>query len=348
MEVRRSVLEKLPDLRQSEWAKVVVTGGAGYVGSTVTAYLLLLGFDVTIFDKFIFGAESVLAFTGHPRARIIRGDIRDTDALRKTITGADAVVHLAAIVGEQACALDEKEARSVNFEGTKNVLAVANQGGVRRFIFSSTCSNYGVSAPDALANEATPLKPLSEYARSKVDAERIVLDSNTMMAAAVFRFGTVCGLSPRMRFDLLVNDLARAAALGQPIRIFAPDAWRPYLHVQDVARYISLWLTMRQPERMAGRVFNVVGENRQKKELIELVRRHFPKASIQVTDHGADLRDYRVSSQSIRDEFGFYPCLTVEDALLETATAVSAGVFRNPNWTGHSAIPDSASAFQQA
>lgn len=347
MEIRRHVVKMPRGLPQGERVRVVVTGGAGYIGSTVTAYLLLLGFDVTVFDRFLFGAESVLAFMSHPRARIIRGDVRDTETLVKAVTGADAIIHLGAIVGEQACTLDAEEAYSVNFKGTKTLLAVANRCGVRRFVFSSTCSNYGVSAPDALADEDTPLKPLSEYARSKMDAESVILDNTTTMAATVLRFGTVCGLSPRMRFDLLVNDIARAAALGQPIRIFAPDAWRPYLHVRDVARHIYLWLNMDQPERMAGRVFNVVGENLQKKELIELVRRHFPKASIQVTEHGPDLRDYRVSSQGIRDEFGFHTLFTVEDAFVETATAVSGGVFRNPSWTGYSAIPDSTSPFWQ-
>lgn len=164
-------------------------------------------------------------------------------------------------------------------------------------------------------------------------------------SCTVLRFGTICGLSGRMRFDLLVSEMAKQCARGEKIDIFSPDAWRPFLHVVDAARAIECVLKS-SLNQSARRVFNVVGENYQKRDLVELARRHFPAVEIQVTDKQPDLRDYRVDGSRITHELGFKPLLTVEDAFCETAQAVRDGVFRDPDWPGHSAVPLAPGAFQ--
>ena len=325
--------------------KVVVTGGAGYIGAVLTGYFLANGFEITVFDKLVYGGESLLAFFGHPRFRFIHGDVRQRESLVKALAGADAVVHLAAIVGEAACAVDETAAWSVNYGGAETVLEAARECGVLRLVFVSTCSNYGISDPGEIADESYPLRPISQYARSKVEAERHVLGNSGRVCAVVLRLGTICGLSPRMRFDLLVSEMARSAALGDPIHVFAPGAWRPFLHIRDAARAISACLQA-SDELLCGKVFNVVGENCQKKQLVDLVLKHYPAASIAVTEKQADLRDYRASGERIRRDLGYETRLTVEDAFLETAAAVSAGVFRDPRWAGHSAVPLDAARVQ--
>lgn len=325
--------------------KVAVTGGAGYIGSVVTAYLLANGMEVTVLDSLVYGCESLVAFFGHPRFRFLKGDVRQREDLAEAFTGADAVVHLAAIVGESACAINETDAWETNYGGTEAVLAAARACGVPRFIFVSTCSNYGISDPGEIATEDFPLRPISQYARAKVAAEQHVLAESGDLCALVLRFGTICGLSPRMRFDLLVSELARSAALEDPIQIFAPLAWRPFLHVGDAARAIAACLEAPE-DLLRGQIFNVVGENCQKKHLADLVWKHYPDARISITEKRADLRDYRASGERIQRRLGFASRLTVEDAFLETAAAVSAGVFRDPRWAGHSAVPLQAARVQ--
>jgi len=318
--------------------RVVVTGGAGYLGSVVTAHLLLAGYSVVVLDRLAGGGESLLGFAGHERFRLVVGDVRDSLVLTDALKDVSAVIHLAAVVGEPACAVDEAEARSINLGGATSVLAAAEAFGVERLVMVSTCSNYGVSDPDVLADEDAPLRPLGVYARSKVDAELAVLGHRGATTVRVLRLGTICGLSPRMRFDLLVNEMARAAVLGDGIRIFAPDAWRPFLHIRDAARVVERSLAV-PAEATGGRVFNVVGENYQKKGLANLARHRFPSAPVELTDAVPDARDYRASGARILREWGFEPVSRVEDAFLEIAAAVRSGVFRDPRWDGYAAAP---------
>lgn len=318
--------------------KVLVTGGAGYIGIMAVSHLLRQGYEVTVFDKCLFGAEPLLAFSDQ-KFRLIFGDVRDPEALRSAMSGVQAVVHLAAIVGEPACLVNPEAAQSINVAGAENALSVSKECGVERFVFISTCSNYGVSSPNTLAHEDSALNPLTDYAISKVLAEKAVLAGNSPMITTVLRFGTICGLSPRMRFDLLVNDLARAAAGERPIEVFAPKAWRPFLHVKDAARAIKSCLSSPK-ELVNDRTFNVISENCQKGDLVQLVRKHFPEAVVEIVDKSPDPRDYRVSAERIKEEMGFLPAYTIEHAFLEIAHAVKDGVFANPFWPGYSAIPE--------
>lgn len=317
---------------------VLVTGGAGYLGSRVTAHLLGRGYSVTVYDKLVYGGEALLPFAGYESFRLVHGDVRDGAAVAAALGGIDAIVHFAAVVGEPACSVDPQQAWSINVEGTKTVLATARKAKTGRFVFVSTCSNYGVAKPGEMADENSPLNPLSDYARAKVECENVVSSEVPPPESTVLRLGTICGMSGRMRFDLLVSEMAKKCARREPIEIFAPEAWRPFLHVVDAARAIEHILKA-SPNATARRVFNVVGENYQKRGLADLARRHFPAVEISITDKKPDLRDYRVDGGRITRELGFKAMHTVEDAFSETAKAVGEGVFRDPDWAGHSAIP---------
>jgi len=316
---------------------VVVTGGAGYVGSIVTAHLLLEGHSVVVLDRLAGGGESMLGYVSHPAFRFVCGDVRDRSLVSQALDGAGAVIHLAAIVGEPACKPHEREAWSINFEGTLVTLEVAEALRIPRLLYVGTCSNYGVSSPDVLVDEDAPLNPLGVYAQSKVEAEQAVLAHCGNTRTSVLRLGTICGLSPSMRFDLLVNEMARAAVLGDTIDIFAPDAWRPFLHIRDAARAMA-WELAAQVAPTGRRVFNVVGDNYRKRDLGALVSRHYPHARIEVTDKVPDPRDYRVSGNRIRER-GFEPTMSVEDAFVQVAAAIKSGVFRDPRSAEHAAAP---------
>jgi nucleoside-diphosphate-sugar epimerase len=318
--------------------RIVVTGGAGYVGSVIASHLLLNGSSVTVCDTLAGGGEALLGFIGHPRFRLATADVRDERALADAFADATAVVHLAAVVGEPACRIDPQHAEAINAGGTRTALAAAEGAGVKRFVMVSTCSNYGVSNPDVLADEDAPLRPLGIYAASKVAAEQAALGHAGRLETCVLRFGTICGLSAKMRFDLLINEMARAAVLDDPIAIFTPDAWRPFLHIRDAAR-ATLWALESRTALVAGQVFNVVGENYQKKQLVDLVRSRFPRARIDVVDAVPDQRDYRVSGDRIRERGGFVATETIAAAFAEVADAVRTGAFRDPKWSGHTAAP---------
>ncbi len=298
--------------------KILITGGAGYLGSRVTAHLLRVGHRVTVFDKLVYGAEALLPFYGDGHFKLTRGDVRDVDQVAAALTDIDTIVHFAAVVGEPACAVDSEQSWSINVDGTKTVIAAAQAAKVARLIFVSTCSNYGVAKPGELATEESVLNPLSDYARAKVECERFILAAAPPPASTVLRFGTICGLSGRMRFDLLVSEMAKKCAQGEKIDIFSPDAWRPFLHIADAARAIEHIINS-SPNATTRRVFNVVGENYQKRNLVELAKRHFPEIEIVVTDKNPDLRDYRVDGTRITNELGFKPIYSVEDAFCETA-----------------------------
>jgi nucleoside-diphosphate-sugar epimerase len=324
---------------------LLITGAAGYVGSALTARMLAAGTRVTAFDRLLFGAEALLPFSPHPLFRLVSGDVRDTQALAAAAAGADALVHLAAIVGEDACAVDDAAAWSINVDGTESALRAAKEAGVARFLFVSTCSNYGVAGPDEIANEDSKLTPLSRYAEAKVAAE-LLTKAESRVVSTIVRFGTICGVSARMRFDLLVSEMARAAVRGEPILLYKPEAWRPFLHLADAAAAVTCW-AQAPIDAVAYRVFNVISENHQKRGLVEIAKRHYPDMSIGLTGGPADARDYRVDGTRIERELGFRPSRTVEQAFCETADAVATGVFRDPSSPIHSAVPPSRVALHQ-
>ena len=218
--------------------KILVTGGAGYVGSGLLRELLSSGYQVTCIDNLMFGGESLLNLWHHKNFTFINCDINDIESLKKVflITSYDYVIHLAAIVGDPACKLNSDLAVKTNWDSSKLLYDISKSTGVSKFIFASTCSNYGkMEDPNTFVDENSKLAPVSLYAELKVNFENYILnDSNIVdhFSPTILRFSTVYGLSPRMRFDLTVNEFTKELALERELLVFGEQFWRPYCHVK--------------------------------------------------------------------------------------------------------------------
>ncbi len=313
--------------------KILVTGGAGYVGSTLVPLLLNEGFNVRVFDRLAFGGESLLGPWSHPNFEFILGDIQNRYAVREALAGCDAVVHLAAVVGDPACARQPEVAKTVNLESALALIEDSQSAGVKRFIFASTCSNYGkMQDESALATEETELRPVSLYAETKVAVEQALLKSrgNNGWCPTPLRFATVYGVSPRMRFDLTVNEFTMELLTQKNLKVFGEQFWRPYVHVVDAARGIRLILG--SPETLvANRVFNVgaTDQNFQKKQLVEMICPLVPDAVIEYVHKNEDPRDYKVSFARIASELGYRTTRTVAQGVSEVAELVRKNIIGN-------------------
>lgn len=314
---------------------VLVTGGAGYIGSVLVRMLIARGYHVRVLDKLVAGGESLLELVGHERFEFHRGDIRDADTVASAVEGCFAVAHLAAIVGDPACRANPDLARSTNLDGSRLLLDAAQRAGVSRFVFASTCSNYGkMSNPNAYVDETSPLAPVSLYAETKVAFEREVLGccGRDGFAGTCLRFATVYGVSPRLRFDLTVNEFTRELALGRELVIFGEHFWRPYCHVRDLASSVISVLEAK-PARVAGQVFNVgdTAENYTKKMIAEALLQVIPDGKIRYVRRTEDPRDYRVSFEKIRRELGFQITRRVPDGIAEILRLLRSGLLSDPD-----------------
>ena len=308
--------------------RVTVTGGAGYIGACATRELLAAGHEVTVLDSLLHGQEPVAAALEAAGARLVRGDVRDAAARAAALDGAEAVVHLAAIVGDPACAADPEVSHAVNVEGTRALVEAA--AGVERFVFASTCSNYGRMAdPLVPVDETAPLAPVSLYAEQKVAIERELLARDG--AFTCLRFATIYGVAERMRFDLTVNEFTRDLWDGRTLEVYGEQFWRPYVHVADAARAIAMVLAA-PAERVAGRVFNVgdSDENYRKLDLVEVIRERLPAADVRFVHRDEDPRDYRVAFERIRSELGFEPVMRVPDGVAELLVGLEERRFGDP------------------
>ena len=310
--------------------KVLVTGGAGYVGSALVPLLLAGGHGVRVVDRLDHGGEPLLPVWTHPAFEFRRADICDREAIAEAVDGVDAVVHLAAIVGDPAAARDPEAARAINLSASKELIEASRRAGVERFVFASTCSNYGrMEDGDSYVDENSELRPVSLYAETKVAIEKELLASNGAKHwhPTPLRFATVFGVSPRMRFDLTVNEFTMEMMTKKRLVVFGEQFWRPYLHVQDAARAIRLVLES-DPELVSGQVFNVgsTEQNYQKQTLVELIKPYAPDAAIEFVRKQEDPRDYRVSFGRIQDRLGFEITRTVPEGINEVAQLVSGGI----------------------
>jgi nucleoside-diphosphate-sugar epimerase len=310
-----------------------VTGGGGYVGAIVVDELLARGYRVRVLDALLHGTvPSLLLVWGSPHFEFVRADVRDHEAVGHALEGVDAVVHLAAIVGDPACARQPEAARDVNLEATRALLTEARDRGVTRFVFTSTCSNYGRMSGDQLATEDFPLSPVSLYAETKVAAEQEVLDQAANgLVPCCLRLATVYGTSPRMRFDLTVNEFTRDVSLERDLVVYGEQFWRPYVHVRDAAEAIALALEA-PSERVRGEVFNVgdTRENYRKLDLVELLRERFPDANVEFVHKDEDPRDYRVSFEKLRERLGFVAQRRVPDGIDEMIALLRSGLLEDP------------------
>jgi nucleoside-diphosphate-sugar epimerase len=302
-------------------ARTLVTGGAGYIGLLVVDELLRAGRDVTVLDVLLHGQAPPAG------VRFVEGDIRDPAARADALRDAEAVVHLAAIVGDPACARDPELARAVNVDASMALAAEAVD--VERFVMASTCSNYGRMAdPMVPIDETGVLAPVSLYAEQKVAVEKHLLASDAPYAVTCLRFATVFGVAPRMRFDLTVNEFTRDLWADRQLEVFGEQFWRPYVHVRDAARGIRTVLEA-PVDAVAGQVFNVgdSSQNFRKLDLVELIREQTDRGEVSFVARNEDPRDYKVSFDKIRSTLGYEVTMTVPSGISEVIEALDAGRF---------------------
>ena len=320
---------------------ILVTGGAGYLGSTLAPGLLAAGHRVRALDALHHGGRPLLGVWADPAFEFVKGDVRDAGAVASALEGIEAVVHLAAIVGDPACARQPDLARSVNLEASLALIAAAEAAGVRRFVFASTCSNYGrMKDPSAYVDESAELRPISLYAETKVGVERALLDRTRAirMARTALRFATIFGVSPRMRFDLTVNEFTLRMLVERELEVFGEQFWRPYVHVRDAARGIAAVLDA-PVELVDTAVFNVgsTAQNHTKRQLVEMIAPQAPDAVVRYVHRDEDPRDYRVSFDRIEKTLRYKTSRDVTAGIGEVARLVrdrlvedfSAGEFKN-------------------
>jgi len=303
----------------------LVIGGAGYIGSVLCRQLLAQGYHLRVLDLALYGEESIQALLDEPNFEYVRGDSRDIEAVVRAMSNVDVVIHLGEIVGDPATTLDGLLTQEVNVAATRMVAEVAKGARVKRFVYASSCSVYG--AGEGVFDEQSALNPVSLYARAKMDAERILLSLNDAdFHPVILRLATVYGMSPRPRFDLVVNLLTAKAVTDGEFTVFGGGQWRPFVHVSDVARAIMLALEARQ-ESVKGQVFNVGSDSQNYTitALGELVREGVPESRLVQQDDGGDPRNYRVSFGKIHRQLIFEPQVTVAHGIHEIAEAIRAG-----------------------
>lgn len=314
--------------------KILVTGAAGYIGSVLVRQLLNNGYSVRGFDILNFGGESLLGVYNNPNFDFLKGDIRIEENVKEAIEGMDSIVHLAAIVGDPACAKQPYVAKETNWEASKMLFDLCNNSrNIKNFIFASTCSNYGKMDGDEFINENSPLKPVSLYAELKVKFENYMLGTwiREDFIPTSLRFSTVYGLSPRIRFDLTVNEFIRDVTFGRELKIFGEQFWRPYCHVEDLARS-CIYVLESEIKKVRLNVFNVgdTKENYQKKMIAEEILKIVPNARITYVKKDEDPRNYRVDFSKIKDTLGFKISKTVPIGLREINKLLKDGLLINP------------------
>jgi nucleoside-diphosphate-sugar epimerase len=318
---------------------VLITGGAGYIGSMLTSELLRRNYRVTVLDTLLFGGESILPFFSHPDFHFVKSDVTEPravrDALKKNWQKPHAVVHLAGIVGFPACqAVGRQVAWRYNVEATKTVYGQARDLGVERFVFASTYSNYGLSPDGKAVSEESPLNPQSLYAETKIAAEEFLLSQkDSPCAPLLFRFATLYGISPRTRFDLIVNQFVLEAFTKRRLVIYQRGYSRSFVHIRDVARGVIMGLEAER-DKIRGQVFNLGTENGNysKDDIVRLVLKRIPETAVEYKDltFGGDMRDITVSFEKIKRILGFETAFTVDDGVREVLFALKSGLIRNP------------------
>ena len=274
-------------------------------------------------DSFLYGGQGLAEVASHPRLEIIEGDVRHLGSVARAVKGVDGVIALAALVGDAACDLDPEETEAINYESVRLLADACRRQGVPRFVFASSCSVYGANS-DLVLNEGSWLNPVSLYARTRIQSEEMLLKHSESLGVVILRLSTVFGLSPRMRFDLIVNTLTMHAIHKKAMHVFGGNQWRPNLHVQDAAEAFILGLEA-PAEKVEKGVFNV-GSNDSNYTILDmaqLVHRHVPEAVLEIKGDVTDPRDYRVSFDKIRSVLGWEPRFTVEDGIREIAEALT-------------------------
>ncbi len=310
--------------------KVLVTGGAGYIGSVLVRQLLAKGYQVRALDNLKFGGDALYDVMLHPSFEFVLGDVRNIVDVTKALKGVDAVAHLAAIVGDPACKKFSDEANETNWTGSVALFEAAEAAGVQRFVFASTCSNYGkMPDPDSFVTETSVLNPVSLYAELKVKFEKYLLEErrDSKICSTALRFSTVYGFSPRIRFDLTVNEFTRNAVIHGEQEIWGAQFWRPYCHVDDLARAVVLVFES-EDSKVRANVFNVgsTEENYNKGMIIKEVCKVVPDVKVNFVESSEDPRDYRVNFDKIKNELGYTITKKVPEGVEEIYTLLKTGI----------------------
>jgi len=318
---------------------VLITGGAGYIGSLLASELLRANYRVTVLDSLLFGGESLVPFLHHPNFHFFKTDVTEPRAVKDSLKDGwqkpDAIVHLAAIVGFPACqAVGRQVAWRYNVEATKLVFGQAVDLGADRFVFASTYSNYGLSPDGKPVTEESPLNPQSLYAETKIAAEEFLISQREASCAPLlFRFATLYGLSPRTRFDLIVNQFVLEAFTKRELIIYQRGYSRSFVHIRDTVRGILMGLEAER-DRICGEVFNLGTEqgNYSKDDIVRLILKRMPETVVEYKDltFGGDMRDITVSFAKIKRLLGFETTLDVDDGVRELLFALKTGIIRNP------------------
>lgn len=310
---------------------ILVTGGAGYVGSALVPELLGKGYRVKVVDLFWYGREVFGDWDCHPQLERIESDIRDGARLKEALKGVDVVIHLACISNDPSFELDRKLGKSINYEAFASLLKSAVDQGTRRFVYASSSSIYGVKEDPNVGEDAKP-EPLTDYSRFKLDCERdLLLHPNVKgMERIIVRPATVCGYAPRLRLDLTVNILTIHALVNHKIRIFGGKQLRPNLNVKDMVRAYFTFLDA-PASKVDREAFNVGFQNRSVEDIAKLVRDTLGDSTIELEyTPSDDNRSYHVNSDKIKRVLDFEPKFDIEDAILSIAHAYKAGRIRDP------------------
>ncbi len=318
---------------------ILITGGAGYIGSLLVGELLRLGHRVTVVDNLLFGGESLVAYLPHENFHFVKADVWEPRAIKyaanKDWPAPYAIVHLAAIVGFPACqAVGQQVAWRYNVQATQHVYEQAAELEVDRMILASTYSNYGLSEDGLPVTEESPLVPQSLYAETKIAAENYLLEQTQgKTAPLIFRFATLFGLSPRTRFDLIINQFVLEALRDRKLLIYQRGYSRSFLHVFDAVRAIILGLEAPQ-EKIRGQIYNVGTDdgNCTKDEIVGLIIKRLAETRVEYKDltFGGDMRDISVSFEKIRSQLGFKATRTVDDGIREVLHALQDGIIKDP------------------
>jgi len=322
---------------------ILIIGGEGYIGNVVTQSLLDVGFGVISYDNLIFSNNRcVLHKIQNPNYKFIYGDMLDEKHLKSILDGVDGVILLAGLVGDPITKKYPNESAAINDVGVKIVIDLCSEKKIDKFIFVSTCSNYGLIKNDESANEEFELNPLSLYAKSKVNAEKYILSlkDKTDMNPTILRFATAFGLSPRMRFDLTVSEFTHELTKGNDLLVYDAHTWRPYCHVKDFARLIKMVLDAPQ-DKVSFEIFNAGGDvnNATKQMIIDYILEKIPNGKVKYQEHGSDPRNYRVNFGKVQSVLGFQPKYMIQDGIDELINAINNHVFdhvyENRNFHGN-------------
>jgi len=305
--------------------KIIVTGGAGYVGAVLVPRLLETGYQVTVLDLMIFGQN---ALRRHPELEIVKGDIRDLDLLKKVIPGHQTLIHLACISNDPSFELNPKLGKSINLDAFRPMVEVSRTSGVQRFVYASSSSVYGVKDEHDVHEDMT-LEPLTDYSRFKADCEKILFDYESPdFATVTIRPATVCGYSPRQRLDVVVNILTNLAYHKREITVFGGEQLRPNIHIADmVEAYLVLLEAPR--EKIAGQIFNAGYENQPVAELAQMIKEVVGDDVCLVTTPTDDNRSYHISSDRIREKLGFTATHSIREAAVDLVQAFRTNLLPN-------------------